>query len=190
MSQTLLARLGESTRRLLRPATLLLGMAGLLVGLVVAGRWAREQNLQRDRYRVDFAAIACDAPPGATRGDFLTEVQYLGSLPDRLPLLDEGLPARLAEAFARHPWFEKVERVEVRPPREIQARLVFRKPVLVVAPFNRAVDRHGVLLPATAPTEGLPVLTRPGAPPAGVAGTPWGDEEIEASARRLSGTAP
>src|SRR5205085_1645284 len=65
-------------------------------------------------------------------GAFLGEVQYLGGLPERLALLDDDLPGRLAEAFARHPWVEKVERVEVVPPGRVRARLTYRTPVLAV----------------------------------------------------------
>src|SRR5262249_11509433 len=107
------------------------------------------------------------------------------SMPERLPLLDEDLPRRLAEAFERHPWVEKVERVEVCPPGRVQVRHVYRVPVLAVpvAGQLRAVDCHGILLPATAPPQVLPVFKEPAAPPQGPAGTPWGDPAVEAAAR-------
>ena len=43
------------------------------------------------------------------------QMTYQPFLPERLRLLDADLPRRLADAFARHLWVEKVERVEVTP---------------------------------------------------------------------------
>jgi len=168
--------------RVLRLAGPLLLVGGLLAGLIGAGRWALEQLRARERYQLPFAAIECPAPPGQERGDFLTEVQYLGGLPDKVALLDDDLPARLSAAFARHPWVERVERVEVHA-RQVRVLLVFRTPVLVVGRYQRVVDRNGVLLPATASAQGLPVLSQPVKPPAGPAGTPWGDSRVETAAR-------
>src|SRR5207247_10015721 len=105
--------------------------------------------------------------------------------PDRLRLLDEDLPARLAEAFARHPWVEQVERVTVVPPRQLEVHLVYRTPALAVllAGQRRAVDGQGVVLPATAGSEGLPLYAGPVTSPIGPAGQPWGDRALEAAAR-------
>jgi hypothetical protein len=61
------------------------------------------------------------------RADFLTEVQYLGSLPDRVELLEDGLAEKLGRAFARHPRVETVGRVEVLSDRRIRVRLTFRQ---------------------------------------------------------------
>jgi hypothetical protein len=63
-------------------------------------------------------------------------------------------------------------------------RLRFRTPVLAVAQPDgvRVVDGHGVLLPGTAPVEELPVYQGKATPPAGVAGTPWGDKDVAAAA--------
>jgi len=47
----------------------------------------------------------------------------------------------------------------------------------------RAVDANGILLPATASTDGLPVYSGKAPPPAGPAGTRWGDKTVESSAR-------
>jgi hypothetical protein len=188
----------------------------LLAGLIVLGRAARDALRPQERYAVAFGDIDCEPPPGEERAAFLGEVQYLAGLPERLPVLDEDLPARLAEAFARHPWVEKVERVEVVPPGRVRARLAYRTPVLAVllhgeaqdgrAPLiealssrglgahgallpARAVDRDGTLLPAGAPLAGLPIFY--GAPPpAGPAGSPWGDRAVEAAARTAAYLAP
>ena len=167
----------------------------LLAGLIALGRAARDALRPQDRYAVAFGDLDCEPPPGEERAAFLGEVQYLAGLPERLPVLDEELPARLAEAFARHPWVEKVERVEVVPPGRVRARLTYRTPVLAVvlhgqAQDGRAVDRDGILLPAGAPLAGLPIFYAVAPPPAGPAGSPWGDKAVEAAARTAAYLAP
>src|SRR4051812_35461692 len=159
MSQFLAPLSGWVGRNLFKAALLALLCALLLVGLVILGQNARDDLSGRGRYSIPFAEVVCNLPPGQARADFLEEVQYYGEVADPLRVLDDGLPPRLADAFARHPWVEKVEKVEVRPPRQVEVQLTFRRPVLAVRWNNqlRAVDGQGVLLPRSAPTEGLPV---------------------------------
>jgi hypothetical protein len=204
---TPLAVLSRIGKWLLTWLTPLLGVGLVLLGLVVLGKLAHDHLRGLDRYAVRFTDIDCPPPPGATRADFLGEVQYVSSMPDRLHVLDTDLAARLSDAFARHPWVEQVERVEIIPPRNVQVRLVYRTPVLAVpvpepaasacdwielrgsrgnkqpAQSGRAVDSRGILLPPRAVTADLPVLYGKVAPPAGPAGTPWGDSGVEAAAR-------
>jgi hypothetical protein len=88
---------------------------------------------------------------------------------------------------------EKVERVEVAQG-QARVRLSYRQPVLAVwyfpdtqpgringSPRARAVDQHGILLPAPAPVVGL--LDLLGDAPAGPGGALWGDPTVEAAAR-------
>ncbi len=103
-----------------------LGVVLLLLGLAALGKTARDYLRNQDRYTISFEDIDCTPPPGQQRADFLDEVQYLGSLPGRLQLLDDNLAERLAEAFARHPRVERVERVAIVPPRQVQVRLVYK----------------------------------------------------------------
>jgi hypothetical protein len=172
-------------KSLLRVLAAPLVAAIFLVALLALGQAARDELRQDDRYVFALADVDCVPPPGQDRSAFLGEVQYLGSLPDRLRLLDDGLAGRLAEAFAKHPWVESVERVELAAPRQVRVRLVFRRPVLAVPVGGRprAVDGHGVLLPPAAATDGLPVYRGKAAPPHGPAGTPWGDAAVEEAAR-------
>jgi hypothetical protein len=165
--------------------TLVLGVGLVLAGVILLGRLALAHLRPLDRYAVAFADIDCVPPPGQSRSEFLDEVQYLGSMPARLRLLDEDLCPRLAECFGRHPWVEKMDHVEITPPGAVRVRLVYRTPVLAVRSGGvvRAVDARGVLLPRSAPTEGLPVFPGSPQPPAGPAGTPWGDPAVEAAAR-------
>lgn len=97
----------------------------LLGGILLAGRWAREQIRSSDRHAISFSTIDCTVPPGMKRDDFLAEVQYLASSPDRVELLEVGLAAKLAAAFAQHPRVEKVQRVAVLEG-GVRVELVFR----------------------------------------------------------------
>ena len=119
----------KSPKGLLRLLIALLGIAIFLLAVLWVGQWTRERIAGLDRYTVAFANIDCPPPPNQSLPDFLAEVQYLGGLPDRLHILDESLPAQLADAFARHPEVEKVQNVTVIPLRQVRVQLVFRKPV-------------------------------------------------------------
>jgi len=192
-------------------AILIAGLSLLLGGLVLIRNVTQGDVGTQERYNLPFTDIECDPPPGATETHaFLTEVQYLSDLPSRLPLLEEGLAGRLAVALARHPWVEKVEHVAILPNRRVHAQLAYRMPVLAVVvkdttsekePLGkvelpdlasgsgkrlvsaRAVDGHGVLLPASAPLSSLPVLLADVTSPRGPAGSPWSDRTVEAAAR-------
>ena len=138
-----------------------------------------------------FADIECTTPVGMERQKFLEEVRYYAPrLPERIHLLDEHLAEQLREGFAKHPWVEKVERVEIVPPHRVLVQLVYRTPVLAVRPGAqvRAVDRRGILLPTGAITDGLPLFQGTAKPPAGPAGTPWGDPAVEEAARNAAKT--
>src|SRR5438445_3500156 len=104
-------------RRIFKTLLALLLVAGFFTGLVVVGNLALQQLRGRDRYRIAWSEIDCPAPAGQSRSEFLDEVQYLSQLSDQLQVLEDGLAARLAEAFARHPWVEEVEEVAVQAPR-------------------------------------------------------------------------
>jgi hypothetical protein len=168
-----------------RPIVALLAAAAVVLGLVLLGRFARDRLQRRQYYTVKVADLGCVAPPGMDKATFLAQVQYLGDLPDSIDLLEPGLVNRLQAAFALHPWVERVEGISLRGPAGPMVRLVLRTPVLAVG--DRAVDRFGVLLPAATPTTGLLVYPDEAPEPKGPAGTPWGDEKVEAAARRAGG---
>jgi hypothetical protein len=161
----------------------------LLLGLVSGGRAARDTLRQQERYLVEFLDIDCPAPARQERGAFLSEVQYLAAMPSRLSLLEEHLPARLAAAFARHPWVDRVERVELTAPPQVRVKLRFRKPVLAVFHGDelRAVDRHGILLPKDAHAAGLPLYAGHIEAPLVPAGTRWGGDAVADAARTAAG---
>jgi hypothetical protein len=182
-------RFGATRGWLVQSLTVVLLAGALLAGLVLLGRWCLEQIRGQDRYAALFADIECTAPPGMEKGAFLDEVQYLSRVPDRLGLLDEDLRERLAAAFAKHPWVEKVDAVILEPPRRVQVRLVMRRPVLAVPTKEGlvAVDGRGVRLPRNATTKGLPEFQGEASPPRGPAGSLWGDAKVEARARQENG---
>jgi hypothetical protein len=165
--------------------TLATALVLFLVGVIVLGRVTREGVRDRGRYTTPFTEIVCPPPPAGSRAEFLAEVQYLADLPERLHVLDDNLARRLADAFAAHPWVRQVQRVEIVPPCQVRVRLGYRTAVLAV-PWKgtvRAVDGQGVLLPANAATDGLPVLRGRAVGPAGAAGAVWSDPIVLAAAR-------
>lgn len=163
---------------------------GLVAGVVYAVAWlggrAGTRVADRERYAVRVADIACDSPPGTDKLTFLTEVRYLGQLPETVQAVDPALPAQLSAAFARHPWVAEVLSVRVEPDTTIRVDLRFRVPVLAVQvagePEPRAVDRAGVLLPTLPPNTPLPLLTTPVLPPLKPAGEVWNDPTVKRAA--------
>jgi hypothetical protein len=188
---------GPGGRRVGRPVLAVLltlgAVAGLLFGLARLGDEARRRLGPRDRYTARFADVECDAPPGLDRPTFLAEVRYAASVPESFQLLDPELPARLAAAFAVHPWVESVTGVDVAPPARVRVRLRFRTPVLAVPTDGgvvRLVDAGGVLLPATAPPAGLPELVNVVPPPVTPAGQVWADDTVKRAAELVTAYRP
>jgi hypothetical protein len=175
-------------KRLVQALVPLIGAGFFLLLLAILGRTARDWLRQDRRSTIGFTDIDCPSPPACDRIAFLGEVQYLGRLPDRLSLYEGDWPPRLFEAFVLHPWVERVEEVRILKPDRIRVRLVFRLPVLAVPQPEgvRVVDGRAILLPSTAPAQGLPALHQPVASPQGIAGTTWGDPVVEAAAATLA----
>jgi hypothetical protein len=195
-------------RWLLKALMPLIAVALFLGGLLLLGRLTHDWLAGQDRATFALADADCPAPPNQSSADFVNEVQYLAGLPERVNLLDDELPERLHDAFARHPWVDKVERVEVNA-QGVRVKLAYRVPVLAVVlsgaasdgkaamiPIRsgylgqkngtapaRAVDGQGVLLPVAAVSDKLPVLIGPTKPPQTPPGTPWTDPTVQAAAR-------
>jgi hypothetical protein len=154
--------------------------AAVLFGLSRLGDEARRNIGPRERYAVRFTDIRCDPPPNTTRDTFLTEVRYAANAPQTVQALDPDLRSQLTAAFSAHPWVASVDEVAVAPD-VVRVVLKYRVPVLALpgGGTKRAVDAKGILLPASAPTDGLPELL--GAPPLPVdtaAGKPWPDNNV------------
>ena len=163
-------------RQIVRGVAWLLLAAAALAGVIVWGRLSRGQ--------VAFEDIDCDAPPGMSRADFLGEVRYVSRLPARLPVADAETHEQLREAFQKHPWVLSAGDIEARPPDRLRVPLTFRRPALAVTWQDaiRVVDDRGVLLPASASPNGLPVFAgMPNAP--GPEGQVWPDDEVVRQAR-------
>jgi hypothetical protein len=74
-----------------------------------------------------------------------------------------------------------VDAVTVESSNVVTVKLTYRTPVLAipVGTAKRAVDAKGILLPASAPTDGLPEwLNAPPLPPDATAGKPWPDDLV------------
>ena len=168
-----------------RPIIAGLAAAAAVFGVVWLGQFGRDWLIRRQHYSIKIADLRCESPPGMDRATFLGQVQYLGNLPDQINVLEPQLAARLTAAFALHPWVERVEGVALRGRDGPTVKLVMRTPALAVG--SRVVDRHGVLLPAETLVDGLPVYPDSAPPPAGPAGTLWGDSKVEAAARKAGG---
>ncbi|HLW63974.1 MAG TPA: hypothetical protein VKS79_01565 [Gemmataceae bacterium] len=159
-----------------------------LGGVILLGQYLRRQLRDEPRYQFPVAEIECSSPPGLSRAEFLSEVQYLNGLPEQVSLLDDSLAERLTAAFVRHAWVERVQQVEIGPGRRIRVQLQFRLAALAITysenvPVTRAVDKKGILLPCDADVKTLPVLMGIFPPPIHSPGKPWGDPEVEAAAR-------
>jgi hypothetical protein len=171
-------------------------VAGLLLlsGVLVLGVLALQSLRGQPRYQIAFGDIECTPPPGVSREVFLGDVQFIAGFPDSACALDDGLPARLSAAFARHPWVEQVQGVEVVAPKRVRVRLAYRTAVLLVRAkgedAKRAVDRYGVRLPDAAVDSSLPLLIGEVERPTGEEGRPWGDDRVEAAARTAALLAP
>lgn len=169
-------------RRLVVVALTLAAAAGLVWGVARLGELARSGLGPRDRYAVRFADVQCDAPPRLDRAAFLTEVRYVSDFPETFQSLDPDSQAKLAAAFAAHPWVEKVNGVVVGADNRVRVELAFRRPALAVlttAGPLRVVDATGVLLPSETSADGLPELASAVESPKTPAGQVWADPDVK-----------
>jgi len=98
--------------------------AGVIAGLIGLGAWLRDGL--RDRHALTVSQIECEPPPGMARDVFLQEVHYYGRLPETLNALDADLPARLTEAFGKHPRVVNVRGVVVEAPNRVRVECEYR----------------------------------------------------------------
>lgn len=170
--------------RLLRLGPAVVAVGGVFAGLYYAGRWAGGEVAARERYAVPVADLRVNAPPHTVRAKFLTEVQLLGNLPDTVQAVDPNLPARITEAFRKHPWVDDVTAVAVEPDGGVRVELKFRTPALAIR-WNgtpRAVTATGVLLPLEADTAGLPVMKPERTVKDATDGQPWPEPDVRRAA--------
>lgn len=175
-------------QRLLRLIPAVVAVGGVFAGLHFAGQRAGAEVAARERYAVPVTELRVNTPPQLDTAKFLAEVRLLGNLPESVQSVDPNLPARLPEAFRKHPWVDDVAAVAVDPDGGVRVDLRFRAPVLVVR-WNgtpRAVAADGVLLPVGADTAGLPVLTNERTVRDAADGQPWPEAEVKRAAELVT----
>ena len=171
----------RAARPVVRVLLTLVGVVGVVMAIAWLGEAAFRQIGPRDRYRVRMADIDCDSPPNTLRETFLTEVRYLGNLPEWFNTHDPLDHQRITEAFGHHPWVESVGEWRLEPGNKVHIDLTFRTPILAVHQTDgtlRLVDANGILVPATQAPEHLPVLVNAVPEPTTGAGEEWNDDII------------
>jgi len=164
-------------------------MAALLLPPIALPIAFALNSFKGERGQAAFQSIALQPSAEQVSPNFLEEVRALGQFPDHLDTSDAALPGRLAEAFARHPWVERVERVQLGSRGRIAVQLEYRQAVALVeisgSTQRQAITGKGIVLPAGADLErwrGLPVIEA-APPPAGKPGERWGHAAVESAAR-------
>jgi hypothetical protein len=175
-------------RLIFRPGVLLLLAAG--VGLAVFGPklqgWLPDLSRRGDYLIRPDQIRVTEAPPWIPK-TFLDQVAREGELPEKISLLDDAIVDRVAAAFQKQPWVERVVSVRKDFTKGIDVVLEYRKPVAAVVVDGRRlpVDHNAVLLPPEAfeHDDSLPTIVHVTRLPAGAPGTAWGDRAIEGAAR-------
>ena len=174
---------------ILWPALLLCG------GYLAWHRWGAD-HVASQYYALDPTLIEVTEPPEYIRTSVVDAVYRDTALGD-LSLLDARASAKIASAFASHPWVRHVTGVRKLPGGVIDVHVQYRRPVAMVHVISRhpevsdssffAVDGEGTLLPtadfAPAETRQYLHIVVPGAYPTGGVGSPFGDLRVEAAAR-------
>lgn len=189
--QHLLQRLihAPAVLAMLWPALLIVG------GYVVWQRWGSER-VAKQFYGLDPELIHVTQPPDYVKAD-ITAAVYRDTKLDELSLLDSSATARIASAFATHPWVSRVDAVRKLPGGVVDVHVRYRLPVAMVFVISRhpevsgrsffAVDGEGVLLPTTEftreQTMGYPHIEIPDVYPTGGVGSSFGDPRIVAAAK-------
>ncbi|MEE9125817.1 MAG: hypothetical protein V3U11_01630 [Planctomycetota bacterium] len=147
-------------------------LAGPKAYEVLAARWHRSQGDGPGGPRVDLDLVSFGERPDWLRGPFLLTVarDLSPRLSEKVGLLDEVDARRVKTRLLASPGVKTV-RLRQEHPDRFRVSLDLRRPVLEVEfPGARLlVDRHGVCLPPTRSSSGLPVAVLTGLPgyPAG-----------------------
>lgn len=185
-------------RRLIRaPAMLSFVWPAMLIigGYVAWHQWGAEY-MNSKYYGVDPAQFQVSAPPGYVRSDIVQTV-YQDTAMENLSLLDTQATAKIASAFATHPWVHRVNSVRKLPGGQIDVRLDYRKPVAMVRVISKhdevrgsaffAIDGAGILLPPSEfsreETQQYVHISVPDTYPRGSVGRKFGDFRVEAAAK-------
>lgn len=171
---------------------LIISVAALFVGLYFAWKKWGPEFTSHERYRLSVDNLEIPPQPPWIHSNVKAEVIRDGNL-DELRILDEQVTVKVAGAFALHNWVAKVKRVSKNADPKVVVDLEYRKPVAMVevntggARGLLPIDAASVLLPtddfSRTATRAYPRIWARDASPAGLTGTPWGDERIAGAAR-------
>ncbi|MFH1300270.1 MAG: hypothetical protein ABIK07_04350 [Planctomycetota bacterium] len=150
---------------------------------------------QLEEYQLETKKLSLiPAPPHYVPIDIVDQVIKRSQLPEKVSLLDQGLVLKIADAFQKHPWVQKV--VSVQKTNTLEVEVLFRKPAAMVE-IKQAlfpVDNEGVLLPpedfSVSDARRYPVITGILSNPAGPAGTSWGDLTVTGAAQLAEALGP
>ncbi len=168
--------------------------AGVLVlGIFLLAWWWVWQRVGPDvrgaeRYQVGLDDLQVTAQPEWVHTDVRFEVEQHLRLGGPMNLLDDDLNPRIAEAFARHPWVERVVQVTKLPAGGVQVDLEYRRPACVVRVGERLlpIDYRSILLPSEGMSglelERYPQLAGIDSPPMATYGEPWGTVRVAGGA--------
>jgi hypothetical protein len=156
-----------------------------VLSVVLTGLMTAMMVRHKDRFNLPLTAIDYGPPPAwIDPAEFLTEVRYLGDLPEKFQSYDPAETDRVKAAFAKHPWVEAVSGGYTTVALKYSLVVVFREPMLVVStPAGpRTVDAKGVLLPAGPMIAGVAELVGERAEPKAAAGQVWDDPTVKRAA--------
>ncbi|QDT76738.1 Cell division protein FtsQ [Gimesia maris] len=183
-------------RLLFRPKVLLV-LAVAVTGLFFFQKVKQQipDLSQREEYQIETKELSLQPiPPHYVPIDIVDQVIKRSELPARVSLLDQGLVLKIADAFQKHPWVEKV--ISVRKTNTVEVEILFRKPAAMVELKQGLfpVDNAGVLLPpedfSVSDARRFPIITGVSSIPDGPAGTSWGDLSVTGAAQLAEALGP
>lgn len=192
-------------RRLIKaPAALAVIWPVLLVvgGYVGWHKWGAE-HVGANLMGVSVEDIQVSPLPAYVRDDVVQTV-YRDTAMDGLSLMDRAATAKIASAFALHPWVRKVRSVRKLPGGTIDVSLEYREPVAMARIYKPhygndekwylPIDGQGVLLPTEQFVDGeaskFIMIDVPGVDSTNRPGSMFGDPRVEAAASLAEILAP
>jgi len=140
-------------------------IAGVVyAGLAVASR-ASDYLMSLEYFIMDKSSLALDEKPWWVTPEIESAILELPGLPERFSLLEDGLTAKISEAYVANPWVGGVRYVRKQYPNRIRVGLDLRVPVAFVRSDRLfyLTDAENVRLPGEygadkGPLKMLPVI--------------------------------